>query len=114
MISAKDLNALARTIEGVPVWGVFGNGPARKAGVQFGDVILSCNGVRTRSIDDYLVAMNRDVDGCRKITVFRDGAEVDIAITIEGDAVSIEDAAREIEEGKMLPVNRGPRTPNQA
>lgn len=114
MISAKDLNALARTIEGVPVWGVFGNGPARKAGVQFGDVILSCNGVRTKSIDDYLVAMNRDVDGCRTIIVFRDGAELEIAIAVEGESVTMEDAAREIEQGNMLPVNRGPRNPNQA
>lgn len=110
MISLSDLNAIARAAEGVPVWGVFRNGPAAEAGVQSGDVILSCNGQRTKTIDDYVAAMKHDTAGSRHILLLRDGAELELVLHVgEEPAITMEQAVEEIARENMIPT--GPKKP---
>lgn len=106
MISLSDLNAIARAVEGVPVWGVFRGGPAAGAGVQSGDIILSCNGLRTKSIDDYVAAMKHDTTGARHIVLLRDGTELELVLHVGDEpAITMEQAVEEIARDNMIPTS---------
>lgn len=74
MIARKSLFELARALEGIPVLGALEGTPAARAGVRYGDVLLSVNGMRTRSIEDYVEAKGLRADGM-EIVVFRSGEE---------------------------------------
>ena len=47
MISRKQLEEIAATVQGVPVFGCLPGSTAAEAGVRYGDIVLSVNGVRT-------------------------------------------------------------------
>lgn len=74
MIPRKSLFALAKALEGLPVLGALEGTPAARAGVRYGDVLLSVNGMRTRTVADYVQAKNLRADGMA-IVVFRSGSE---------------------------------------
>lgn len=74
MIPKKSLFALAKALEGLPILGALEGTPASRAGVRYGDVLLSVNGMRTRSVADYVAAKDVRSDGMA-IIVFRSGTE---------------------------------------
>ena len=74
MISKDSLFALAKALEGIPVLGSLGGTPAARAGIRYGDVLLSVNGRRTRTVVDYVEAKALRSDGM-DIVVFRSGSE---------------------------------------
>lgn len=74
MIPKRSVFALARALEGLPVLGTLSGTPAALAGIQYGDVLLSVNGVRTRTLADYLEAKDLLKTGMEAV-VFRAGEE---------------------------------------
>jgi S1-C subfamily serine protease len=84
MVSKRQLFALAKALEGVPVLGALGGSPAARAGIRYGDVLLSVNGIRTRSIVDYLQAKAQRSNGM-EIVVFRGGSERTSELTYTSD-----------------------------
>lgn len=74
MISKKSVFALAKALEGVPVLGSLPGSPAARAGVRYGDVLLSVNGVRTRTATHYIEAKALRSGGM-EVTVFRSGGD---------------------------------------
>jgi S1-C subfamily serine protease len=74
MIPKASLFALAKALEGIPVLGALGGSPAARAGIRYGDVLLSVNGRRTKTVLDYIEAKNLRSDGM-EVTVFRTGSE---------------------------------------
>lgn len=74
MIPKRDLFVLATTLEGIPILGTLTGTPAARVGLRYGDVLLSVNGMRTRTVIDYLEAKELRRDGM-EIVVFRNGAE---------------------------------------
>jgi S1-C subfamily serine protease len=74
MIAKSSLFALAKALEGIPVLGALSGTPAARAGIRYGDVLLSVNGKRTRTVLDYIEAKALRDDGM-DIVVFRTGAE---------------------------------------
>lgn len=72
MIPRKSLEAIAAALEGLPVLGVLPGTPAARAGVRYGDVVLSVNGRRTRTVADYVEAKDLDPKGMI-VVVFRSG-----------------------------------------
>src|SRR5689334_16642673 len=56
MISRKQLEEIAATVRGVPVWGCLPGSTAAEAGVRYGDIVIGVNGVPTPTIDEYLEA----------------------------------------------------------
>lgn len=74
MIPKTSLFALAKALEGIPVLGSLSGTPAARAGIRYGDILLSVNGMRTRTVNDYIEAKALREDGM-EITVFRTGTE---------------------------------------
>ncbi len=68
----SEIIALARTIRGIPLLGCPEGSPAERAGMQYGDIIIFVNGVRTRSVIDYQDAKKR-ADGRMEVVFRRDG-----------------------------------------
>jgi S1-C subfamily serine protease len=81
IIKPADLQALARALHGLPVYGCLPGSPADRAGIRFGDVLLSVDGVATPSWDAYLAA--REQSGASIVVrLFRDGIELDIELVL--------------------------------
>jgi len=56
MKSPAEVAAAAKTIGGVPIWGVLPGSVAARAGVRYGDIVVRVNGVETRTLHDFLCA----------------------------------------------------------
>jgi S1-C subfamily serine protease len=73
---ASDLAHIERVAEllgGIPVWEVFPRSEAERAGVRFGDIILSVNGTATPTFQAFLDA-GADHLAKLEFDVFRNGA----------------------------------------
>ena len=92
MIARRSLFALAKALEGLPVLGALEGTPAARAGVRYGDILLSVNGMRTRSVADYVEAKNLRSEGM-EIVVFRAGEERASELTYDEPAKSVDTAA---------------------
>jgi S1-C subfamily serine protease len=74
MIPKTSLFALAKALEGIPVLGSLSGTPAARAGIRYGDILLSVNGMRTRTVVDYVEAKALRSDGM-DVVIFRTGSE---------------------------------------
>ena len=84
MIPKESLYALAKALEGLPVLGALSGTPASQAGIRYGDILLSVNGVRTATMLDYVNARALRDDGM-DIVVFRGGAEQTISLVYDDE-----------------------------
>ncbi len=87
MIPKRSVFALAKALDGIPVLGTLEGTPAAQAGIRYGDVLLSVNGMRTRNMFDYVEAKALRSDGM-EIIVFRGGAEQKRELTYEGETLT--------------------------
>lgn len=85
MMSSKAVFALAKALEGVPLLGVLEGSPAARAGARYGDILLSVNGRRTRTVIEYVEAKNLRSDGM-ELTVFRGNAELRLSFDYDAPA----------------------------
>jgi S1-C subfamily serine protease len=84
MLSRTQLNKLAESLQGIAVWGCLPGSLGQRAGVGYGDIVLSVNGVRTSNMDEYLQARTLR-DDVIQLVVFRNGAEVSVEIELDPD-----------------------------
>jgi Peptidase family M28/PDZ domain/PA domain len=72
-----------KTEGGVLLSGVRAGGPADVAGIRGGDTVVKFDGVRIDNIYDYTYALRSRKPGQQvRITVLRDGAELDLLVTL--------------------------------
>lgn len=74
--------------------------PAHKAGMKYGDVIVSCNGVTTNTIADYLEAIKLN-DGTQRMEILRDNQFLNVVLDMsesKKDSDEIPDYAAMVEE----------------
>lgn len=81
MFSHQQLEKLAVALGGVPVLGALPGSAAARAGLRFGDVLLSLNGFRTRNVGDFLRAREA-CSGRMELVIFRDGAERELVLEL--------------------------------
>lgn len=74
MIPKKSVFALAKALEGLPVLGALQGSPADRAGIRYGDVLISVNKMRTKTASDYIEAKGLR-DGAMEVVIFRAGLE---------------------------------------
>lgn len=102
MIPRKQLEEIAATVQGVPVWGCLKGSPSSDAGVRYGDILLVVNGMRTPTIDDYLAARRLRTDGV-ELLILRDGREVTMYLEFRpANTTSVEDMVEQVVEGRFL------------
>lgn len=83
LMNRTTLSRLAFTLSGLPVYGCLPGSPAERAGVRYGDVLLSVDGHATPSWDAYLAA--RQVSGSSLVLrLFRDGRELEVEVPLQG------------------------------
>src|SRR5215510_12785962 len=100
MISKKQLEEIASAVGGVPVWGCLPGSTAAEAGVRYGDIVLSVNGVRTLNIEDYLEARKLRTDGF-DLKLFRAGVEIELYVAFRPPKDPLE-ALAQIVEGRFV------------
>lgn len=79
MNTRQQIEDLADALGGVPVLGCLPGSTAAQAGVRYGDVILSINGVPTPGVAEYLEGKRLRKDGY-DLRVFREGKELNIFV----------------------------------
>lgn len=97
MIPKKSVFALAKALEGVPVLGTLSGTPAALAGIRYGDVLLSVNGMRTKNVVDYVEAKALRTDGM-EVIVFRSGTEKVSELSFSASSSTPPDAAKILAE----------------
>ena len=92
MVPKKSVFALAKALDGIPILGTLGGTPAARAGIRYGDILISVNGRRTHNFADYLEAKALRADGMT-LVVFRTGAEKLEELTYDESAPPVSPAA---------------------
>lgn len=78
----EELQRLADALEGLPVWGCLPGSASDRAGIGYGDVVLEVNGVRTKTVDEYMEARARR-RGRVTYKIFRAGREIEVELPLE-------------------------------
>jgi S1-C subfamily serine protease len=85
MMSRKQLEEIATAVEGIAVWGCLPGSASAQAGVVYGDIVISVNGKRTQTIDDYLEARTLRADAM-EVRLFRAGKEFTLLVELRPPA----------------------------
>ena len=86
--------------------GALSGTPAARAGIRYGDVLLSVNGMRTKTVADYIEAKALRADGM-EIVVFRSGSETMETLLYDENAPPVDPTAIVAELVTMRVANGG-------
>ncbi|HKO46183.1 MAG TPA: hypothetical protein VJV79_00580 [Polyangiaceae bacterium] len=101
MMSRKQLEEIAATVQGIPVWGCLPGSTAAEAGVRYGDIVLGVNGMPTPGIGEYLSARALRSDGI-ELRLFRAGEELTLFVKFRPPEDQLEALATQIADGRYL------------
>jgi S1-C subfamily serine protease len=101
MMQRKQLEEIAATVKGVPVWGCLPGSTAAEAGVRYGDIVLAVNGVPSPSIVEYLEGRRLRTDGF-ELLLFRDGMEFTVFVPFRPPSDSMAALAEQIADGRYV------------
>jgi S1-C subfamily serine protease len=109
MLKWEDVSRLATRLNGVPVLGCRPGSPAARAGVQYGDILMTVNNVPTPDWASYIEAraLNREQ---MRIEVFRAGETLvfELALPKAGEPVDPAALLDELIEAGIRPLAAGP------
>lgn len=95
MLGPSSLTRIATALGGLPILGCGQGSPARVAGLRYGDIVLSLNGISTASWSDFFQA-RRQSTGDVVVRVFRNGVELEMPMALSPRAST----PREVLDGK--------------
>jgi S1-C subfamily serine protease len=107
MMSRKQLQEIAQAVSGVPVLGCLPGSTAAEAGVRYGDIVLSVNGVPTPTIDEYLEARKLRSDGF-DLRLFRGGEEIIVFVAFRPPSDLMAALALQIADGRYVASDSSP------
>lgn len=81
MKNPRELQTIANILGGVPILGVLPGSAAERAGLRYGDIVTSVNGVATTTFSAFLSAHDRSA-GALSIEVFRNGEKLAFEMVI--------------------------------
>ena len=81
MLTPAELARLATALGGLPILGCLAGSPAEDAGVRYGDILLSLDGMPTSSWDEFVRARTQ-AGSAIVVRVFRQGQEFDLSIEL--------------------------------
>ena len=96
MLNWEELSRLASKLNGLPVLGCRPDSPAALAGVRYGDILLTVNGLPTPDWSSFLDA-RATCAGEMVIELFRAGAVITVRLTLPERSEPIDAAALLIE-----------------
>jgi S1-C subfamily serine protease len=102
MVSLSDLSRLATVLGGVPIPCCGEGSPAQRAGLRYGDVLLSIDGLPTASWADFFQARQRRT-GCITVRVFRQGAEFDVSLDLPSKSRCPRDVLGRLRQRELQP-----------
>jgi S1-C subfamily serine protease len=102
MLSPSDLSRLATALGGLPILGCLEGSPADRAGIRYGDILLSINGIPTASWSDFFQARRRST-GQISVRVFRQGSEFDVILELPATSKSPREVLAELQRRELLP-----------
>jgi S1-C subfamily serine protease len=104
MMSPHELGRLATALGGLPVLGCLSGSPADEAGMRYGDILLSINGSKTGSLEDFMQARGQ-CNGRIVARVFRMGlgAELELAFELRPASRTPLETLQELQSRGILP-----------
>ena len=100
-----DLSRLAGKLGGLPVLGCRAGSPAALAGIRYGDIVLSVNGVPTPDWGTYIEARGL-AKGEMVVEIFRGGEQVTHRLSLEQrEPVDPFELLAEMIEQRVLPTD---------
>ena len=84
MTNRKDLAKLAVALNGLPILGCRPDSPADRAGIVYGDILLSVNGRATPDWTAFIEARALDSTSMR-IELFRDGQQLEFIVPLDAN-----------------------------
>lgn len=81
MLNPVELTRLAHSLNGLPIMGCSSGSPAARAGLRYGDIVLSLDDVPTPSWSAFLRASGPRGRSAR-MRVFRQGATVELELSL--------------------------------
>lgn len=99
----RDLSKLAAALEGLPILGCRPNSPSARAGLRYGDILLSVDGVPTPDWATFIEVRERCVD-IMVVEVFRDGDQIRIAVPLAEGPLDAPTVLAELIAERIVPI----------
>lgn len=103
MLRPSELTRLATVLGGVPIMGCLHGSPADRAGIRYGDILMSINGMATASWTDFFEARRRTRGQRMTVRVFRQGEELEVTLDLAPTSLSPRAVLEELRHRDLFP-----------
>jgi S1-C subfamily serine protease len=103
MLDRTELTKLAAALGGLPVLACRPGSPAASAGIRYGDIVLSVNGVKTPDWAAFIEARGKS-NTTMQVELFRDGEQLSIELALTTTTVDPPSLLAEILAERIVPL----------